>query len=102
VYPAVSSGNASVRPIKVAVEKDFLTVQAVFFLGILGVIFYYGLPLGRNIKGIILGYGLCWGQPNDPDTALLHWVFLQFHMDCRPAFLLPAFVVYLADGPVEL
>jgi hypothetical protein len=61
VYPAVSSGNASVRPIKVAVEKDFLTVQAVFFLGILGVIFYYGLPLGRNIKGIILGYGVWLG-----------------------------------------
>jgi hypothetical protein len=61
VYPAVSSGNASVRPIKVAIEKDFLTVQAIFFLGILGVIFYYGLPLGRNIKGIILGYGVWLG-----------------------------------------
>jgi len=61
VYPAASSGNASVRPIKVAIEKDFLTVQAIFFLGILGVIFYYGLPLGRNVKGIILGYGVWLG-----------------------------------------
>jgi hypothetical protein len=61
VYPAVSSGSASVRPIKVAIEKDFLTVQAIFFLGILSVIFYYGLPLGRNIKGIIFGYGVWLG-----------------------------------------
>jgi hypothetical protein len=61
VYPSLASNGESVHPIKVAIEKDFLTVQGIFFLGILGVIFYYGLTLGRNIKGIIIGYGIWLG-----------------------------------------
>jgi hypothetical protein len=39
-------------------EKLLRMVQGLFLLGLLGVIFYYGIALGRNVKGMLLGYGL--------------------------------------------
>jgi ABC-type cobalt transport system substrate-binding protein len=39
-------------------ERDLRTVQAIVLAGILGVVYHYGVPLGKNIRGIILGYGL--------------------------------------------
>jgi hypothetical protein len=38
-------------------ERDLRVVQAVFLAAILGVVFYYGINLGRNVKGMILGFG---------------------------------------------
>ncbi|MGH9715904.1 MAG: hypothetical protein ACRD4R_04130 [Candidatus Acidiferrales bacterium] len=42
-------------------ERDFLAVQAIFIFAALVVITRYAIPLGRNVKGIVLGYGLCTG-----------------------------------------
>lgn len=39
-------------------ERDLRSVQAIFVFGLLAVIFYYGIPIGKNMKGMILGYGL--------------------------------------------
>lgn len=39
-------------------EKLLRMVQGMFILGLLGVIFYYGIALGRNVKGMLVGYGL--------------------------------------------
>jgi len=39
-------------------EKLLRMVQGMFLLGLMGVIFYYGIELGRNVKGMLLGYGL--------------------------------------------
>jgi hypothetical protein len=39
-------------------ERDFRAFQAILLLAILGGIFFYGVPIGRNLKGIFLGYGL--------------------------------------------
>jgi hypothetical protein len=39
-------------------ERDLRSVQAVFICGLLAVIFYYGIDMGRNMKGMIMGYGL--------------------------------------------
>lgn len=39
-------------------ERNVRTVQAILLFGILAVIFYYGIPLGRNLRGLIGGYGL--------------------------------------------
>jgi len=39
-------------------ERDLRSVQAVFICGVLAVIFYYGIGMGRNMKGMIMGYGL--------------------------------------------
>ncbi|MGA8144008.1 MAG: hypothetical protein WB987_08990 [Candidatus Acidiferrales bacterium] len=55
--PLVSSGeNLS------DVERDFRAVQAIALAGVLGVIFYYRVDIGRNLRGIISGFGLYVGS----------------------------------------
>jgi hypothetical protein len=39
-------------------ERNLRTVQAVFICGLLGVISYYGISMGKNMKGMTMGYGL--------------------------------------------
>jgi hypothetical protein len=39
-------------------ERNVRTVQAILLFGILAVVSYYRVPLGKNIKGTIAGYGL--------------------------------------------
>jgi hypothetical protein len=39
-------------------ERDLRAVQALVIAGVVSVALYYGLHLGRNLGGIILGYGL--------------------------------------------
>jgi hypothetical protein len=39
-------------------ERDLRTVQAIFISGLLAVVSYYGIVIGRNMKGMIVGYGL--------------------------------------------
>ncbi len=39
-------------------ERNVRTVQAILLFGILVVISYYRVPLGKNIRGMIAGYGL--------------------------------------------
>ena len=43
------------------IERDFLAVQAILWFCVVETFFYYGLPAGRNMKGIILGCGLSAG-----------------------------------------
>ncbi len=38
--------------------RDLRTVQAIFLLGLFGVIRYYGIAIGKNMRGMSLGYGL--------------------------------------------
>ncbi len=37
--------------------RDLRTVQAILLVGLFGVIRYYGIPIGKNMRGMILGYG---------------------------------------------
>lgn len=39
-------------------ERNVRTVQAILLSGILAVISYYRVPIGKNLKGMISGYGL--------------------------------------------
>jgi len=39
-------------------ERNLRTVQAVLLIAIVALLFYYGIPIGRNLRGMILGYGL--------------------------------------------
>jgi len=41
------------------IQRDFWTVQALFLIAIYGVVSYYRIPLGKNLKGMIFGYVLC-------------------------------------------
>lgn len=40
------------------VEKNLRSAELILLMSILAVVSYYRLPLGRNLKGIVLGYGL--------------------------------------------
>ena len=44
-----------------ALERNFRIVQAALLLLILGVLTYYLIPIGRNLRGMIIGYGLYLG-----------------------------------------
>lgn len=39
-------------------ERDLRTVQAVMLVALLGIFMAYQIPIGRNLRGIILGYSL--------------------------------------------
>jgi hypothetical protein len=39
-------------------ERDLRAVQVLVLMSILAVVFYYRIAVGRNVKGMILGYGL--------------------------------------------
>ena len=38
-------------------ERNLRTIQAFLIMAVLGLVAYYGTPIGRNLRGIILGYG---------------------------------------------
>ncbi len=57
IYPLLApqgSGSGTM----VEFERDLRTVQAVFIFAIMAVISYYRIPIGRNMRGMVLGYGL--------------------------------------------
>lgn len=56
-YKSVSVNNWSEAQTGFKLERDLRTVQAFVILGILLIVSYYGIELGRNLKGMILGYG---------------------------------------------
>jgi hypothetical protein len=56
VTPETLQGSSTVELV-----RNFRMVQAIFLFTIFGVVSYYRIPLGRNLKGMIFGYGLCLG-----------------------------------------
>ena len=67
-------------------QRDFWTVQAIFLFAIVGVVSYYKIPLGKNLKGMIVGYGLCLGVTL-LTLALRSYIGLSF--DAAWVFLQP-------------
>jgi hypothetical protein len=51
----------SIAQSEVSLERNVRAVQVLFFVAIVGTIFYYGIALGKNIRGMIYGYGLYLG-----------------------------------------
>jgi hypothetical protein len=56
-YPFIL-GEWSQAGTEVELERDLRTVQAIFLFGLLGVISYYRIAMGKNMKGMMLAYGL--------------------------------------------
>lgn len=56
-YKSVWTSNWSASSTGAELERDLRTVQALVLAAILIIIFHYGIELGRNLKGIIIGYG---------------------------------------------
>lgn len=57
IYP-LASRQAPTATFYVELERDVRTAQIVFFVAILAVVFHYFIPLGRNMRGMMWGYGL--------------------------------------------
>lgn len=55
---ALSSPVWSPAATSAELERDLRTVQALLLFGIVALLSYYWVPIGRNVKGITLGYGL--------------------------------------------
>jgi len=58
IYVVVKiTSNLSNFESSAAVERDLRTVQAIFLATVLAVVFYYRISLGRNVKGLVIGFG---------------------------------------------
>ena len=55
VYPLMRNGSSTGTMIEF--ERNLRTVQAIFICALLVVISYYGIGIGRTMKGLIAGYG---------------------------------------------
>ena len=53
-------------------ERNLRTVQAMLLLTIVGLLAYYAIPTGRNLKGMILGYGFFIGASIVNLTLISH------------------------------
>lgn len=50
--------HSSALRTSVEVERNLRSAEIALIAGILLLVFYYAIPIGRNLKGIALGYGL--------------------------------------------
>jgi hypothetical protein len=91
LYPFFAPSAPVARALYVRLQRDFLTVQAILLVGLLQLISYYGVSMGRNLKGMILGYGQCVGTTL-VTFALSAYLGLRF----EPAWNLIQQLSYLA------
>lgn len=56
---SMSSGHSISLRTSVEFERNLRTAEAVLLLLIVAVVAYYAIPIGKNLRGILLGYGLC-------------------------------------------
>jgi hypothetical protein len=66
VVARILAGNTfkphiGLQTILVALERDLRITQAIFLCGLLVLTTYYSVPLGRNLRGLALGYGIFLG-----------------------------------------
>jgi hypothetical protein len=52
------SSPLDLQAASIELERDVRSAQIVFFVAILAVISHYAIPLGRNMRGMMLGYGI--------------------------------------------
>jgi hypothetical protein len=57
VYPAVAPSATAARALFIRLQRDFLAVQGILLIVVTQLMAYYAIPIGRNLKGMILGYG---------------------------------------------
>jgi hypothetical protein len=51
-------GNWWLEASTMEIERDLRTVQALAILGLVSLFLVYAIPFGKNLRGILLGYGL--------------------------------------------
>lgn len=60
IYPYVTT-SVPTASYQIGLGRNVRLTQTVFFLVILAIIIHYAIPLGRNMSGMIYGYGLYLG-----------------------------------------
>lgn len=77
-FRSATRSNWSPAATTVEFERDLRAVQVLVLMSILSVMFYYRIAVGRNLKGIILGYGLFIGT-NMMNFAVRSYAGHQFN-----------------------
>jgi len=91
VYPILGLSGSVAHVLYVRLQRDFLVVQAILLVGLLQLISYYGIAMGRNLKGMILGYGQCVGT-----TLVVLALHAYIGTRFEPASILIQQISYLA------
>jgi hypothetical protein len=55
---SLASSGWSATGVMVDLERNLRTTQALLLFGVLLLVAYYRIPMGRNMRGMILGYGI--------------------------------------------
>ncbi len=72
VVSSLTSEGWSLAQTTGELERDFRTVQAFLILAIVGLLVHYRIQIGRNLRGMIWGYGFFIG------TSILNLTFRSF------------------------
>jgi hypothetical protein len=91
LYPFFAPGESVARALYVRLQRDFLLVQAILLVGLLQLISYYGISMGKNLKGMIFGYGQCVGT-----TLVIFALSAYVGPRFEPAWILIQQLSYLA------
>lgn len=77
-FRSATRPNWSPAATTVELERDLRAVQVVVLMAILAVIFYFRIVIGRNLKGIIVGYGFFIGI-NVTNLAFRSYIGSGYH-----------------------
>lgn len=91
LYPVFGPSGSAAKALYVRLQRDFLVVQAILLVGLLQLVSYYGISMGRNLKGMILGYGQCVGT-----TVVIFALQAYVGPRFEPAWILIQQLSYLA------
>lgn len=58
LFTAFSGGGTALTRSVVQLERNFRAVQGMLLAVLVACVWYYRIPLGRNMRGLILGYGV--------------------------------------------
>lgn len=54
----IAEARWSLVPTSLEVEQNLRIAEVIILVALISIAVYYGVPIGRNLRGIILGYGL--------------------------------------------
>lgn len=90
-------GSASFGRIAAGLEQHFRQLQAVLLSGLLVLFMYYRIGVGKNLRGLIIGYSLLVGTEVITLTFALHLMagFGRFMRAAEPAFYAISLFIWL-------
>lgn len=96
VFYPMAPGTIQAPSTYVELKRNLLTAQAILFFAVLAVISYYRTAMGKNVKGMILGYGM-WLGANIMTLELRSYIGPRFHDALnviQPLFYLASLIIW--------